>query len=719
MSSTGDRAHGPRVNPVEDSGEAVARESAESDRFRALADHATELVAEFDEEGRYLYASPSYRTLLGLDPSDLIGTVPHELVHPEDRRGSRTRFDGAIEGETESRSVHRLRHRDGSWRWFDNAGRAYRTAKGALRFVSLGRDITERKQTDEALARRLATEQRLLGLSRHLLSLDAQHLIGALEESLAVAGELASADRAYLVALREGPTDGLDLYEKRPAGAPPLDLVRLPWLSEQIRIGRLVHCGTLEELPQQAASDRDDLAGRGVCSLLGIPLRAGTSQLGMLGFEVTGEPHDWSIDEITLLSLCADIFASSIDRLRTETALDDSRLQLVHAQKMEAVGRLAGGIAHDFNNLLMVIGGFSASLTDDLPEDHPGHDDAREIEEAVGRAAKLTEQLLTLSRRQVVEAQRVDLNAAIAGRREIVSRMLGEDVELRLQIDPSVATVRLDPGQLEQVVVNLAMNARNAMTGGGTLIISTHGAILNAQDAQRTGLPAPGAYAVLGVQDTGCGMDEDTQARVFEPFFTTREHGKGTGLGLSIVYGLVRQWNGAISLWSRPNEGTRIQIYLPTVAEEPEVVPRPEPTGTSPGSETVLLAEDEAPVRKLLRRVLLQQGYTVLEARDGIEAVELAEANTGPIDILVTDVVMPRMGGVALARRLRGDHPGLPVLFVSGHPEERTAGRSREMIMGNFIQKPCSPRSLLAKVRETLEAASQSEQGSSSKEEPG
>jgi len=426
------------------SDDSVALVDASNDRFRALADHATELVAEFDEEGRYLYVSPSYRTLLGIDPAELIGTIPNDLIHPEDRRSTRSRFTDALDGESESHSIHRLRHSDGGWRWFDNTGRAYRTAKGELRFVSLGRDITERRQIEEALSRRLTAEQQLLELSRRLLSLDTRQLAETLSDSLSVAGELACADRAFLIALRESADEAVDVYEWRAPSDPALCLELLPWLTEQIRAGRLVHCGSLSELPASAAADRDEFEHREVHSLLGIPLRAGSKQIGMIAFEVTEEPHIWTIDDITLLSLCADIFASSLDRLRRETALDESRVQLIQAQKMEAVGRLAGGIAHDFNNLLMVIGGFSASLSDELPRDHPARADAAEIEQAVAKAAKLTEQLLTLSRRQVVAAQCVDLNATLEGLRGIVGRLLGEDLALRLETDAQLGSVEVD-----------------------------------------------------------------------------------------------------------------------------------------------------------------------------------------------------------------------------------------------------------------------------------
>jgi signal transduction histidine kinase/CheY-like chemotaxis protein len=501
----------------------------------------------------------------------------------------------------------------------------------------------------------------------------------------------------------------MEIYESRAADAPPVSLDLLPWLEGEIRSGRLVHCSNLEELPDKAAADREELEHREVTGLLGIPLQAGSNRLGMLVFEVTCAGQGWTIEEITLLSLCADVFASSITRLRTETELDDSRLHLIQAQKMEAVGRLAGGIAHDFNNLLMVIGGFSASLSSELAEGHPARADAREIEEAVARASKLTEQLLALSRRQVVEAQLVDLNAAIEGLREIVSRLLGEDLTLRVELDPNLLPVRVDPGQLEQALVNLAMNARNAMTTGGTLLLSTRMQDLEDAEAHRVALQTGGTFAVITVRDSGCGMDKATQARVFEPFFTTQTQGQGTGLGLSIVYGLVRQWNGAITLWSRPGQGTMLCIYLPTVAGAAEPPPSPEPQTTPAGSETVLVVEDEALVRKLLCRILSRNGYHVIEARDGLEALEVANVYEGSIDVLVTDVIMPRMGGVALTRRLRAERPEMPVLFVSGHPQERTAGRNDEVIAGNFLQKPCAPRDLLAKLREILDDAASDE----------
>ncbi len=289
--------------------------------------------------------------------------------------------------------------------------------------------------------------------------------------------------------------------------------------------------------------------------------------------------------------------------------------------------------------------------------------------------------------------------------------MLGEDLTLRVETDPSLPLVRVDPGQFEQALVNLAMNARNAMTTGGTLLVSTRAQDLEDPEAHRVGLQAGGTFAVVTVRDSGCGMDPSTQARVFEPFFTTRAQGQGTGLGLSIVYGLVRQWNGAITLWSRPGQGTMLRIYLPAVEGTAEPVPSREPNAAPTGSETVLVAEDEALVRKLLCRILTQNGYQVIEARDGLDALELSNAYEGSIDVLVTDVVMPRMGGVALARRLRLERPGMPVLFVSGHPQERTAGRSREVIAGNFLQKPCAPRDLLAKLRETLDAGALSGAG--------
>jgi PAS domain S-box-containing protein len=376
-------------------------------------------------------------------------------------------------------------------------------------------------------------------------------------------------------------------------------------------------------------------------------------------------------------------------------------LQVRQAQKMEAVGRLAGGVAHDFNNLLTIISGYS-----DLLLDRAGPDDAMrellaEITKASVRAAGLTRQLLAFSRQQVQVPRVLDLNAVVTDITTLMGRLLGPDVRLQTRLRTETGPVRADAGQLEQVLMNLAVNARDAMPHGGTLTVETGNAEMSGEEARAHPGLRPGRYSVLTVSDTGVGMDEATLARVFEPFFTTKGE-KGTGLGLATVYGIITRSGGHIELSSEPGRGTTFRIYLPR-AEGRAAGPAPAPAADLPrGRETVLLVEDEDAVRALARHVLRDLGYTVLEAPDGEEALRVAAAHAGPIDLLATDVMMPRLGGRELAQRLLPQRPGTRLLYMSGYANDpqlpSAAGRA-----AGFLQKPFMPRDLAQKVREVLD----------------
>jgi len=378
--------------------------------------------------------------------------------------------------------------------------------------------------------------------------------------------------------------------------------------------------------------------------------------------------------------------------------------QLRQSQKMEAVGQLAGGIAHDFNNLLTAILGSTQLLLHNTPPGDPRREDAEEIRHAGLRAAELTRQLLAFSRRQVLAPKVLDLNAVVANMDRMLRRLLGEDVELATTLDPAAGAVNADPGQLEQVLLNLAVNARDAMPGGGRLSIGTTRVTLHEEHVERRHRMAAGDYVCLAVADTGVGMDETTQAHLFEPFFTTKEVGKGTGLGLATVYGIVKQSGGYIWVYSEAGHGTTVKIYLPRVpgvAEAP--VPASEPKPVRGGDETVLLVEDATPVRTLARRSLEARGYRVLDAADGPSALELSARHGGGIDILVTDVVMPGMSGRELAERLAPERPSMKVLYTSGYTDD-TMVRQGVLTAGvAFLQKPFVPDSLARKVREVLD----------------
>jgi two-component system cell cycle sensor histidine kinase/response regulator CckA len=381
--------------------------------------------------------------------------------------------------------------------------------------------------------------------------------------------------------------------------------------------------------------------------------------------------------------------------------------QLLQSQKMEAVGQLAGGVAHDFNNMLTVIAGYSAILLETLEQSDPNRADVEEIRRATDRAAGLTRQLLAFSRKQVLQPRVLDLNTeVITGLEKMLRRLIGEDIELVTKLDGDLGLVNADPGQLEQVIMNLAVNARDAMPDGGRLVIETTNVDLGADHTGRHVGVKPGRYVMLAVTDTGRGMSPETMTRMFEPFFTTKEKGKGTGLGLATVYGVVKQSGGDIWVSSEPGHGTTFKLYLPRVEYETAVsLPTSVPSRRVAGTETILLVEDDETLCVLSRRVLEARGYTVLEARNGHEALALCDQHEGPIDLVATDIVMPGMNGGMLVEHLAVKRPALRVLFMSGYTDDDMLRRGIVDPRMAFLAKPFTPETLASKVREVLDGS--------------
>ena len=377
---------------------------------------------------------------------------------------------------------------------------------------------------------------------------------------------------------------------------------------------------------------------------------------------------------------------------------------------MEAVGRLAGGVAHDFNNMLSVIIGYSELLLERADTDGQVRKQCEEIKRAGDRAASLTRQLLAFSRQQVLEPRVLNLNTSVAEIEKMLRRLIGEDIDLRTSLDPTLGLVKADPGQIEQVIMNLALNARDAMPGGGKLIIETSNTELDDEYALHHPPCIVGRYVILAVTDSGVGMSQETKARIFEPFFTTKELGKGTGLGLSTVYGVAKQSGGYIWVYSEPGQGSVFKLYLPRVdGSEVQIRPAKSAPELLPGTETVLLVEDEQSVRALTRNLLEQGGYTVLEADNGAHAVEIAKQHHGPIHLLLTDVVMPGMNGPAVAEMILPIHPEAKALYVSGYSSSFGTQTGLVPAGANLFQKPFSRAALLRKVRNLLEMQKKSE----------
>jgi two-component system cell cycle sensor histidine kinase/response regulator CckA len=377
--------------------------------------------------------------------------------------------------------------------------------------------------------------------------------------------------------------------------------------------------------------------------------------------------------------------------------------QLRQSQKMEAFGQLAGGVSHDFNNLLTVISGYSDLLLTKLSSDDPKKRMVDQIHRAAERAAALTRQLLAFSRQQVLEAKIVDLNVVVTDVEKMLRRLIGEDVQITTVLTPGISSVRVDPGQMEQVIMNLAVNARDAMPQGGKLTIETGEAQLDETYAKTHPEARPGRFVVVAISDGGCGMPPEVKVRIFEPFYTTKGVGKGTGLGLAVVHGIVKQSGGNIDVYSEVDIGTTFRIYLPAMEQPVTASPAEAPEIALRGSETILLVEDEESLRDFARLALEERGYTVLSAPEGLAALQLMESGRQAIDLLLTDVVMPGMGGRRLAETLVDRHPELKVLFMSGYTDDAVVRHGVLQDNVEFLQKPFSPNSLVHKVRDVLD----------------
>jgi PAS domain S-box-containing protein len=395
----------------------------------------------------------------------------------------------------------------------------------------------------------------------------------------------------------------------------------------------------------------------------------------------------------------ADVLEAIAEDVTDRRALED---QFRQAQKMEAVGRLAGGVAHDFNNLLMVISGYAEVILAKLPLEDPLHEKGRAIQLAADRATTLTRQLLAFSRKQLLELKVVDVNAIVQDMERLLRPLIGENIELVTLLAPTAAHTRADAGQLEQVLMNLVVNAKDAMPSGGKLTIQTQNVVMDESHRRDQQFIRPGVYVMLSVADTGTGMDRETQSRIFEPFFTTKEKGKGTGLGLSTVYGIVKQSGGYVMVQSEQGRGTAFQIYLPQVEGTAEKHATPAPDPALGGTETVLLVEDEESVRQLVRDTLAAKGYQVLEAESGEAGLAEAARYQGTISLVITDVVMPGMSGRELVKQLAQSRPDARVLYLSGYTEDAIVSDGSIESGTAFLQKPFSLQSLSRKVREVL-----------------
>jgi two-component system, cell cycle sensor histidine kinase and response regulator CckA len=639
--------------------ERALRESEE--RFRQLAENIGAVFWLHETAtGRTLYVSPAFERIWGRPAEELYRdpAVWRGSLHPDDAAAAAEFTDGhPYERE------YRIVRPDGTVRWIMDRGFPIRDGQGRVyRTAGIAEDVTERKEAQAALVQREAHFRSLIENAQDLITIvDARCVIRYHSPSLERLLGWSAAELDGRLALELAHPDDVDGLRETFAAL----LAR-----------------------SDATAERE--------------YRVATRDGGWKRLETRARNllHDPAVGGIVLNS--QDV----TDRRQAEEGLRLSEEQLRQSQKMEAVGRLAGGVAHDFNNLLTAIQGNVEMLLLEVPHAGAMRDDLMEIKRASTRAASLTRQLLAFSRKQMLAPKVLDLNAVVREMERMLGRVIGEDVQLVTVLHAVHAAVMADPGQLEQVVLNLAVNARDAMPRGGTLRIETREVVLSETEAQRYPYRVdPGAYVRLAVSDTGTGMPPEVLARVFEPFFTTREPGKGTGLGLSTVYGIVKQSGGYVWAESEEGRGSTFRVYLPRVNAEPErAEPHPEPAAERGGAGVVLLVEDEEGVRSLSRRILERRGYTVLAARDAAEARRLFAGNGSRVDLLLTDVVMPHESGRELAEALLPLQPDLRVVFMSGYTDDALIRHGVLEDRFRLLEKPFAPEGLVRVVREALEA---------------
>jgi two-component system cell cycle sensor histidine kinase/response regulator CckA len=684
--------------------------------FRSLIEHSSDMICVLDAEGRFRYISPSVTRVLGYEPATLHGTCAFDLVSLADVPGVLREFDAVFHGQIEhGTGEYRFLHADNSWRILESIGqRLVDPPDGEPAIIVNSRDVTLRKASEEALQQTEARLRLLNAISLHV------KLGMTLDDVVAFAvTEIAAHFPQYRVAYGTLDERG-GLSVRYGLGTPALPFVagRTADLAASVEGLELLGRGEPLIVEHVARDDRLGTFGAllrewNVNAVLLMSLRVGGRLRGVLSL-ASPEARTWRPHEITTLrevtdylELAAAETEAQEDRRRAEAALKLSEKQLRQAQKMEAIGRLAGGIAHDFNNLLTAILGYSELLLAEVREGNPIRRDILEIKQAGDRAAALTRQLLAFSRQQVLEPQILDLNAVVANMQHLLRRLIGEDVDLITYPESRLGRIKADPGQLEQVVMNLALNARDAMPAGGRLTIGTANVELAGDDALAAGAP-PGSYVRLSVSDTGTGMDAETQSRAFEPFFTTKDASKGTGLGLATVYGIVQQSHGFLLLTSEVGRGTTFRIYFPAVDAPSTAEPRPAPLAPvhESGVETILIAEDETAIRNILRTVLRRAGYRLIEAANGDEALESLREHGGCIDLLISDVVMPGLSGPDLAERVRAVQPNVRVLYLSGYSDVPIDDRLATEATA-FLPKPFTPAALTEKVRQVLNMPAQ------------
>jgi PAS domain S-box-containing protein len=623
------------------------------EKFRTVVENATDIIYQLTPEGVFTFLSPNAVDLMGYTPAEMLGDTFAKFVHPDDRQACRDFLSKVYStGEQQSGVVYRVKHKNGSLRWHSSNGAPVKDREGhVVSYIGISRDITEQKEAEE----KLATSLKLLNESQ------AVGHTGSWEYEIAE-DRITWSDEMYRIA-------GIDVGASLPGWQDMQSAFPEDWERLNAAVQRAIQGTPYEE----------DFR---------ILWKDGTVRWA----RVQGSPvRDENGNVVRLIGTTRDI----TERKQIES-------QLLHSQKMESVGRLAGGVAHDFNNMLGVILGNCELIMPSMKPDQPQYNRLTSIKEAAQRSADLTRQLLAFARKQTVKPRVISLNETVESMLKMLQRLIGEHIGMAWIPGDELWSVRIDPGQIDQILANLCVNARDAIQDSGMLTIQTENAVVD-EEARIEDAP-PGEYVLLTVRDDGCGMESETLSKISEPFFTTKEMGKGTGLGLATVYGIVKQNEGFLTVTSAPGQGTTFSIYLPrhksTVRSSQQ---SDRDSQVESGHETILLVEDEKEILQVAGLLLQSQGYTVIEAPTPAEAIQRATDHPGDIHLLITDVVMPEVNGKELAKKILSLYPGIKCLFMSGYTADIIGQHGLMDEEVHFIQKPFLIGDFTRKLREVLD----------------
>lgn len=718
-------------------------------RLADILDNVEDMIQSVDPQGRFLYVNQAWRKLLGYDDADISNLTIFDILHPDSlghckdafrrvstgerlkgirasfvaKDGRRLELEGNINPKmaggkiVSTRAVFRdisMIIRAEKALAQVNADLERRVQERTLALVEanekLSAENNERLRTERALRERIAFEALVTSLSTHFILLKPEDIDAGIDKALGRLGEFAGVDRCYIFEFFK---DGSLMSNTYEWCAPGIDSQRqnlqelpantFPWFERRIKKPEVVYVPRVKDLPAEARLEKEEFYKESIQSIICAPMLLSGRVVGFLGFDSVKREVEWDRDSIALLKIVGEMFVNVLERKRSEQALASSQEQLRRVQRLESIGRLAGGVAHDFNNVISVILGISEINLEQIKDGGTLREDLQEIRDAGKRAMVLTRQLLAFSRKQVLQPTVLYLNRLAADISRMLERLIGADIELVMK-PGAQGNVFADAGQMEQVIMNLVINARDAMPKGGKVCIATEDVKVEAAQADKFKFPMrPGSYVRLSVSDTGTGMSEGILSNIFEPFFTTKEPGKGTGLGLATVYGIVKQSEGFIDVESRLGEGTTFRIYLPKT-EKVAVTTEPETPGKSiRGSETVLIVEDDAPVRRLAGRVLTDYGYKVLEAEDGESALSLLKDSRGRVDLALCDIVMPGMRGVDLAKKIRKAFPRVRVMLMTGYADKSLLDLDYDGEHWQILQKPFTAMDLTGRVRSVLD----------------